>query len=182
MIIGYARVSTIDQSLNLQIDALTEYGCNEIFQEKVSGAKDEREKLANALRILRAGDKFVVYKLDRLARSTKRLIEIADMLRENEVEFISIQDKIDTGTASGKAMFGMLSVLAEFERDIIRERTMDGLKAARARGRKGGRPKVDGKKLRQAIALYYSKRLSVREIQEATGISRATLYRELKKE
>ncbi|MFP7416044.1 recombinase family protein [Priestia filamentosa] len=182
MIIGYARVSTIDQSLNLQIDALTEYGCEEIFQEKVSGAKDEREKLMNALRMLRSGDKFVVYKLDRLARSTKRLIEIADMLRENEVEFISIQDKIDTGTAAGKAMFGMLSVLAEFERDIICERTMAGLKAARARGRKGGRPRVDEKKLRQAIALYHSKRMSVREIQEATGISRATLYREIKKE
>ncbi|WP_019390478.1 recombinase family protein [Priestia filamentosa] len=182
MIIGYARVSTIDQSLNLQIDALIEYGCNEIFQEKVSGAKDEREKLINALRMLRAGDKFVVYKLDRLARSTKRLIEIADTLRENEVKFISIQDKIDTGTAAGKAMFGMLSVLAEFERDIIRERTMAGLKAARARGRIGGRPKVDQKKLQQAIAFYYSKRLSVREIQEATGISRATLYREIKKE
>lgn len=182
MIIGYARVSTVDQSLNIQIDALTEYGCNEIFQEKVSGAKDERENLINALRMLRCGDKFVVYKLDRLARSTKRLIEIADMLRENEIEFISIQDKIDTGTAAGKAMFGMLSVLAEFERDIIRERTMAGLKAARARGRKGGRPKVDEKKLRQAVALYHSRRISVKEIQEATGISRATLYRTIKEE
>ncbi|MFP7487806.1 recombinase family protein [Priestia filamentosa] len=182
MVIGYARVSTIDQSLNLQIDALEEYGCNEIFQEKVSGAKDEREELMNALRMLRPGDKFVVYKLDRLARSTKRLIEIADMLRENKIEFISIQDKIDTGTPAGKAMFGMLSVLAEFERDIVRERTIDGLKAARARGRKGGRPRVDRKKLRQAIALYYSRRMSVREIQEVTCISRATLYREIKKE
>ncbi|RAS75609.1 recombinase family protein [Priestia endophytica] len=182
MIIGYARVSTIDQSLNLQIDSLTEYGCNEIFQEKVSGVKDNREELMNALRMLRSGDKFVVYKLDRLARSTKQLMEIADMLRENDVEFISIQDKIDTGTAAGKAMFGMLSVLAEFERDIIRERTMAGLKAARARGRKGGRPRVDRKKFRQAIALYYSKRMSVHEIQEVTSISRSTLYREIKKE
>jgi DNA invertase Pin-like site-specific DNA recombinase len=182
VIIGYARVSTIDQSLNLQIDALTEYGCDEIFQEKVSGAKDDRLELMNALRMLRKGDTFVVYKLDRLARSTKRLIEIADMLREKEVEFVSIQDKIDTGTAAGKAMFGMLSVLAEFERDIIRERTMAGLKAARTRGRKGGRPKVDERRLRQAIALYHSERMSVREIQEATGISRATLYREIKKE
>ncbi|RAS91809.1 resolvase [Priestia endophytica] len=179
MIIGYARVSTVDQSLNLQIDALTGYGCDEIFQEKISGAKDDREELMNALRILRSGDKFVVYKLDRLARSTKRLIEIADMLRENDVKFVSIQDKVDTGTAAGKAMFGMLSVLAEFERDIIRERTMAGLKAARAR--KGGRPRVDRKKLNQAIALYYSKRMSMREIQEATSISRATLYREIKK-
>jgi DNA invertase Pin-like site-specific DNA recombinase len=182
MIIGYARVSTVDQSLNLQIDALTGYGCDEVFQEKVSGAKDEREELMNALRMLRPGDKFVVYKLDRLARSTKRLIEIADMLRKSGIEFISIQDKIDTGTAAGKAMFGMLSVLAEFESDIIRERTIAGLKAARAGGRKGGRPKVDERKLKQAVALYYSDRMSVLEIQEATGISRATLYREIKKE
>ncbi|MGK9185694.1 recombinase family protein [Priestia filamentosa] len=182
MIIGYARVSTIDQSLNLQIDALMEYGCHEIFQEKVSGAKDDRVELMNALRMLRKEDTFVVYKLDRLARSTKRLIEIADMLRDKEVEFVSIQDKIDTGTAAGKAMFGMLSVLAEFERDIIRERTMAGLEAARVRGRKGGRPKIDERKLKHAVALYHSERMSVREIQEATGISRATLYREIKRE
>ncbi|KMY52542.1 resolvase [Bacillus sp. FJAT-27231] len=182
MIIGYARVSTVDQSLDLQLDALNEFGCDEIFKEKVSGAKDDREELKQALRMLRAGDKFVVYKLDRLARSTKRLIEIADELREKEVEFVSIQDKIDTGTAAGKAMFGMLSVLAEFERDIIRERTMAGLKAARARGRKGGRPKVNQQKLNQAIALYHSKRMSVKEIQEATGVSAPTLYRALKKE
>jgi DNA invertase Pin-like site-specific DNA recombinase len=182
MIIGYARVSTIDQSLNLQLDALNEFGCDEIFQEKVSGAKDDREALMQALRMLRAGDKFVVYKLDRLARSTKRLIEMADKLREKEVEFVSIQDKLDTSTDAGKAMFGMLSVLAEFERDIIRERTMAGLKAARARGRKGGRPKVNQQKLNQAIAMYHSERMTVKEIQEATGVSAATLYRSLKKE
>src|SRR3954453_2351953 len=98
MIIGYVRVSTINQSLNLQLDALNEFGCDEIFQEKVSGAKDDREALMQALRMLRAGDKFVVYKLDRLARSTKRLIEIADKLREKEVEFVSIQDMLDTST------------------------------------------------------------------------------------
>jgi DNA invertase Pin-like site-specific DNA recombinase len=182
MIIGYARVSTVDQSLDLQIDALTEFGCEEIFQEKVSGAKDDREELLQALRMLRAGDKFVVYKLDRLARSTKRLIEIADALREKGVEFVSIQDKIDTSTPAGKAMFGMLSVLAEFERDIIRERTMAGLKAARARGRKGGRPKVNQQKLNQAVAMYHSKRMTVKEIEEATEVSAATIYRELKKE
>jgi DNA invertase Pin-like site-specific DNA recombinase len=182
MIIGYARVSTVDQSLDLQLDALSEFGCEEIFKEKISGAKDDREELKQALRMLRAGDKFVVYKLDRLARSTKRLIEIADELREKEVEFVSIQDKIDTGTAAGKAMFGMLSVLAEFERDIIRERTMAGLKAARARGRKGGRPKVNQQKLNQAIAMYHSKRMTVKEIEEATEVSAATIYRELKKE
>jgi DNA invertase Pin-like site-specific DNA recombinase len=115
---------------------------DEIFQEKVSGAKDDRKALMQALRMLRAGDKFVVYKLDRLARSTKRLIEMADKPQEKEVEFVSIQDMLDTSTPAEKAMFGMLSVLAEFERDIIRERTMAGLKATRARGRKGGRSKV----------------------------------------
>ena len=105
-----------------------------------------------------------------------------DKLREKEVEFVSIQDKLDTSTAAGKVMFGMLSVLAEFERDIIRERTMAGLKAARARGRKGGRPKVNQQKLNQAIAMYHSERMTVKEIQEATGVSAATIYRELKKE
>ncbi|MFL0364888.1 recombinase family protein [Pseudobacillus sp. 179-B 2D1 NHS] len=182
MIIGYARVSIIDQSLDLQLDALNEFGCDEIFKEKVSGVQDDREELKQALRMLRAGDKFVVYKLDRLARSTKRRIEIADELCEKEVEFVSIQDKIDTGTAAGKAMFGMLSVLAEFERDIIRERTMAGLKAARARGRKDGRPKVNQQKLHQAMALYRSQRMSVKEIQEATGVPAATLYRGLNQE
>ena len=98
------------------------------------------------------------------------------------LEFVSIQDKLDSSTASGKAMFGMLSVLAEFERDIIRERTMAGLKAARARGRKGGRPKVNQQRLNQAIAMYHSERMTVKEIQEATGVSAATIYRELKKE
>ncbi|MGK9428947.1 recombinase family protein [Bacillus atrophaeus] len=156
------------------IDSLSEFGCDEIFQEKVSGARDDRTELMNALRMLKAGDKFVVYKLDRLARSTKSLIKIAENLRNKNVEFISIQDNLDTSTAAGKAMFGMLSVLAEFERDIIRERTLSGLKAARARGRKGGRPKVNKQKLNQALALYHSKRMTVREIQEITGISPAT--------
>jgi len=179
MIIGYARASTIDQSLNLQLDALKEFGCEKIFQEKLSGAKDDRPELLQAIKMSRAGDKFVVYKLDRLAKSTKRLIEIAELLPEKGVELVSIQDNIDTGTATGKAMFGMLSVLAEFERDIIRERTMAGLKAARARGRKGGRPKVNQQKLNQAMDLYHSQRMSVKDIQEATGISAATLYRKL---
>jgi DNA invertase Pin-like site-specific DNA recombinase len=182
VIIGYARVSTVDQSLDMQLDSLQEYRCDEIFQERISGAKDDRPELMQALRMARAGDTFVVYKLDRLARSTKRLIEIADILREKEVEFVSIQDKIDTGTAAGKAMFGMLSVLAEFERDIIRERTMAGLKAARARGRKGGRPTVNKQKLSQALAMYHSQRMSVREIEEATGVSASTIYRSIKKE
>lgn len=182
MKIGYARVSTSDQSLDLQLDALKEFGCEEIFQEKQSGTKDDRKELLLALRNLRAGDTFVVYKLDRLARSTKRLIEFSDLLREKKVEFVSIQDNLDTGTAAGKAMFGMLSVLAEFERDIIRERTMAGLQAARARGRKGGRPKVNEKKLNHALALYSSRAMSIREIENTTGVSSSTLYRAINKE
>lgn len=136
MIIGYARVSTVDQSLNLQLDTFKEFDCEEIFQENMSTAKDNRPKLLQAIKISSVGDTFVVYKLDRLARLTKRLIEIAELFREKGVEFFSIQDNIDTETAAAKAIFGMLSVLAGFERDIIRERTMVGLKSARERGSK----------------------------------------------
>lgn len=181
MIIGYARVSTIDQSLELQIDALEKYGCERIFQEKVSGSKDEREQLQRALDILRPGDQFVVYKLDRLARSTKKLIEVAEQLREMNVEFISIQDKLDTSTSAGKLMFHMLAILAEFERDIIIERTKAGLEAARARGRKGGKPKKPKKAIQHAIELYDSKTLTLNEIQKITGVSKSTLYRYLEK-
>jgi DNA invertase Pin-like site-specific DNA recombinase len=181
MKIGYARVSTIDQSLDLQLDALKKAGCERIYTEKISGAKDDRPELAKALDMLRPGDTFIVYKLDRLARSTKKLIEVAEQLKEIGVEFISIKDNIDTNTPTGKLMFGMLAVLAEFERDIIRERTMAGLEAARARGRKGGRPATNKKKIQQALTLYDSKSYSIAEIEDMAGISRATLYRALKK-
>ncbi|WP_234293172.1 recombinase family protein [Fictibacillus sp. FJAT-27399] len=151
------------------------------YDEKMSGPKDDRPELIQALRMLRAGDKFVVYKLDRLARSTKRLIEIADQLKGRNIEFVSLQDNFDTSTPAGKAMFGMLSVLAEFEWDIIRERTLAGLYATRARGRKGGRPKANAQKLRQAIILYKSQEMTVKEIQPETGIYPSTLYRALSK-
>lgn len=179
--IGYARVSTADQSLDLQIDALTKAGCEKIYTEKMSGAKDDRPELARALDTLRAGDAFVVYKLDRLARSTKKLIEVADQLKNMNVEFVSIKDNLDTSTPTGRLMFGMLAILAEFERDIIRERVNAGLEAARARGRKGGRPAADKKKVKQALTLYDSREYSISEITRLTGISQATLYRELKK-
>ncbi|MED0737853.1 recombinase family protein [Aneurinibacillus thermoaerophilus] len=181
MKIGYARVSTADQSLDLQLDALRKNGCEEIFTEKMSGAKDNRPELANALKALRPGDTFVVYKLDRLARSTKKLLEVTEQLKEKQVEFISIKDNIDTNTATGRLMFGMLAVLAEFERDIIRERTLAGLEAARARGRNGGRPAADPKKVQQALTLYDSKKYTIKEITDATGIGRTTLYRALEK-
>ncbi|MBN6186330.1 recombinase family protein [Aneurinibacillus sp. BA2021] len=182
MKIGYARVSTADQSLDLQIDALHKIGCDRIYTEKMSGTNNDRPELARALDILRPGDTFVVYKLDRLARSTKKLIEVAEQLKEIGVDFISIRDNIDTSTPTGKMMFGMLAVLAEFERDIIRERTMAGLEAARARGRKGGRPPVNHKKLNQALTLYNSKQHTIREIEELTGISSSTLYRAIEKQ
>ena len=180
MKIGYARVSTADQSLDLQIDALKAAGCKKIYEEKASGAKDDRQELQKALDSLREGDTLVVYKLDRLARSTSKLINVLNELKEKGVEFVSIQDNIDTSTAAGKALFGILAVFAEFERDIIRERTKAGLESARARGRKGGRPKTDKRKIEKALKIYDSQTMSVSEIENMTGVSRATLYRVLK--
>lgn len=177
MVIGYARVSTADQSLDLQMDALEEYGCERIFTEKASGAKDDREELKKALDILRPGDVFVVYKLDRLARSTLKLISTLDEIKNREVEFVSLSDKIDTSSAAGRALFGMLAVFAEFERNIIVERTRAGLAASRARGRKGGRPRTNGKKIAQALKLYDGRMHSVNEITELTGVTKSTLYR-----
>ena len=181
MIIGYARVSTRDQSLNMQLDALKKAGCERIYQEVVSGAKDGREQLNKALEVLRTGDRFVVYKLDRLARSTLKLLKVSEQLEKQGVELVSLQDNIDTTTPMGKAMFRMLSVLAELERDMIRERTYAGLEAARAKGRKGGRPKKNRKKVEQAIKMYHTKQFTIADIVEATGVSSSTLYRELRK-
>ncbi|OIJ22062.1 resolvase [Anaerobacillus alkalidiazotrophicus] len=181
MIIGYARVSTKDQSLDMQLDALNLAGCERIYQEKVTGAKDDREELNRALDTLREGDKFVVYKMDRLARSTIKLLKVAEQLEQQGVELISIQDNIDTTTPMGKAMFRMLSVLAELERDMIRERTKSGLEAARARGRKGGRPKKSSKKVEQALRMYKTKQFTITEITGATGVSSSTLYREIER-
>lgn len=179
MKIAYARVSTADQSLDLQMDALKKFGYDRIYTEKASGGKDDRPELAKALEMLREGDTFVVYKLDRLARSTLKLIETLDLLNKKGVEFVSLSDNIDTSTAAGKAMFGMMAVFAEFERSIIRERTVAGLEAARARGRKGGRPMTDKKKLDQAIKLHESGEFTVTQIEQMTGVSKGSLYREL---
>lgn len=180
MRIGYARVSTVDQSLDLQIDALKAAGCERIFTEKASGAKDERIELKRALDTLREGDVFIVFKLDRLARSTVKLISTLDELKKCGVEFVSLSDNIDTTTAGGKALFGMLAVFAEFERNVIIERTKAGLAASRARGRNGGRPKTDARKVTKALRLYDAETHTVAEIKEITGVSKATLYRALK--
>lgn len=180
MIIGYARVSTLDQSLDLQTDALLSAKCERIYTERASGAKDDRQELAKALDNLRSGDVFVVYKLDRLARSTLKLITVLDEIKAKGAEFVSVSDRIDTTTAAGKALFGMLAVFSEFERNIIVERTRAGLAASRARGRKGGRPKTDMKKVAQAIKLYDTKAHTVAEITTMTGVTKATLYRAIK--
>lgn len=180
MKIGYARVSTDDQNLDLQRDALKAAGCERIIEEKESGSKDDRPELARALDMLRAGDEFVVYKLDRMARSTLKLLATLNEIHDKGAEFISLSDKIDTTSAAGRALFGMLAVFAEFERNIIVERTKAGLAAARARGRNGGRPKTDQKKVLQAIKLYESKQHSLAEIHEMTGVTSSTLYRAIK--
>ncbi|MGE7662655.1 recombinase family protein [Peribacillus sp. NPDC097197] len=180
MKIGYARVSTLDQSLDLQLDALEKAGCEKIYQEKMSGMKDNRPQLKELLDYAREGDILVVYKLDRLGRSTKKLIEWSEELQENGIELVSIRDSIDTTTAVGKAMFKMLAVLAEMERDLISERTKAGLESARARGRKGGRPKKDNKQVQKALKLYGSRQYTIKEIEEMTSVSKATLYRKIK--
>lgn len=179
MKIGYARVSTADQSLDLQMDSLNNAGCERIYTEKASGAKDDRVELQKALDALREGDVFVVYKLDRLARSTKKLIEVYEQLVKLGVELVSVCDGLDTTTPTGRAMFKMIGVIAELEREMIVERTKAGLAASRARGRKGGRPKTDSKKIERALKLYDSQEHSIAEIETMTGVKKATLYREL---
>ncbi|MDM5326830.1 recombinase family protein [Neobacillus sp. CF12] len=182
MKLGYARVSTLEQSLELQHDALIREGVEKeyIFEEKVTGTKADRPKLQELLKFARKGDQIVVYKLDRLSRSTKHLIELSEELDKRGIELISIQDKIDTTTAIGKAMFRMLAVLCEMERDIISERTKAGLEAARTRGRNGGRPGVDNNKLEHAFYLYDLKKYKIKQITDRTGVSKATLYKKLK--
>lgn len=180
MVIGYARVSREDQNLEMQIDALKKAGCTKIFEEKVSGTRMDRPALNEMLKMLREGDRVVVYKLDRISRSTKHLIELSEFFEKKGVEFVSLQDNIDTSTAMGRFFFRVMASIAELERDIISERTKSGLAAARARGRNGGRPKVDKKKVELAIKMYKSKEYSISQICQATGISQSTLYRKIK--
>ncbi len=178
MLIGYARVSTLDQNLDLQRDALKKAGCERTFEDKESGAKAERVGLTKALEALRPGDTLVVWKLDRLGRSLKHLVETVQALSARGVGFKSLQESLDTTSSGGKLIFHIFAALAEFERDIIRERTQAGLAAARARGRQGGRPKGrDERKRAAAIALSQDSRRPVTQICQMLGISRTSFYR-----
>ncbi len=181
MIFGYARVSTHDQNLDLQIDALKQYGVDQIFQEKMTGTRRERPQLDEMLKYLRKGDTVVVWKLDRIGRSTKHLVDLINEFGEKGINFVSLKDGIDTSTATGKLVFTIFAGLAEFERDMISERTKAGLESARARGRNGGRPRKDEDKVKLALKMYDSKQYSITEITKATGVSKTTLYRYIKK-
>jgi DNA invertase Pin-like site-specific DNA recombinase len=178
MLIGYARISTSDQTLNLQKDALEKIGCSQIFTDTISGATTERQGLDAALSYVREGDTLVVWRLDRLGRSLKHLIETITKLNNRKIGFKSIRENIDTTTSGGKLVFHIFGALAEFERDIIKERTKAGLQAARTRGRLGGRPKaLNAKKASIAQALYKDKNNAIADICKTLNISRATLYR-----
>jgi DNA invertase Pin-like site-specific DNA recombinase len=180
MLIGYARVSTTDQSPQLQLDALSAAGCTKIFTDTLSGSKAERPGLEGALGYVRQGDTLVVWKLDRLGRSLKHLITTITDLNARGVGFRSLTESIDTTTSAGKLIFHIFGALAEFERDINHERTQAGLLAARARGRNGGRPKaLSPKKRAHAQALYNDKKNTIADICKTLGVSRATLYRSI---
>jgi DNA invertase Pin-like site-specific DNA recombinase len=181
--IGYVRVSTFEQHEELQIDALTKAGCEKIFTDKVSGAKFDRPGLNAALDFARPGDVMVVWKLDRLGRSIIHLIDLLTTMKERGINFISLTEQIDTTTPGGKLIFHIMASLAEFERDLIRERTLAGLASARARGRLGGRKrKLTNGKLVMAKKLYADKKNSVRDICATLDISEATLYRYMRGE
>jgi DNA invertase Pin-like site-specific DNA recombinase len=180
MLVGYARVSTHEQNLDMQLDALKQAGCQKIFTDKISTLKAERKGLDEALTFLRPGDVLVVWKLDRLGRTLKQLIELVALFNQKGIGFKSLKETIDTTTSTGKLVFHIFAALAEFERDIIHERTRAGLEAARARGRLGGRPKLqktDPKKIALARKLYSDQNMPVQEICETLHIERATLYR-----
>lgn len=182
MKVGYARVSTPDQKLDRQVDVLKKQGCEKIFSDKASGAKESRPGLDEMLSFVRAGDVVVVQKLDRIGRSTKNLLELSERFSSLGVDFVSIDEAIDTTTPQGRFFFAVTAAFAEFERDLIAERTRDGLAAARRRGRKGGRPAADPEKVSLARKMHASGDYSGSEIARACGISRSTLYNYLGKE
>ena len=181
MIFGYARVSKEEQHINLQIDALNKYGVDEIFEEKISSRKSMRPQLQELLSRLRTGDILVVWRLDRLGRTVKQLIALAEEFEAKGIHFVSLQENLDTTTATGKFCFHMFCAAAQMERDVISERTKAGLEAARARGRNGGRPKIAAKTIETAKKMWLSQEFSVKEILDVTGISKSTFYNRVTK-
>lgn len=181
MDVGYVRVSKREQNPDLQRRELATAGCERIFEERISSREQTRPQLEAALDYCREGDVLVVWKLDRLGRSIKELIELVNGLKDRGVGFRSLRESLDTTTPGGKLVFHVFASMAEFERDVIRERTMAGLEAARARGRKGGRkPAMDERKVALASKLMGDRETPISEVCEAVGVSRATLYRYLK--
>ncbi len=181
MLIGYARISTHDQTLHMQKDALEKAGCEQIFTDQVSGTKTERKGLTEALSHLRAGDILVVWRLDRLGRSLRHLIDTITALHDRGVGFKSLQESIDTTTSGGKLVFHIFGALAEFEREIIKERTQAGLASARSRGKVGGRPKaLTAKEVQMLRNMASDRSLAVSDICKTLGIGRTTFYRYVK--
>lgn len=182
MKLGYARVSTQDQNLDRQIDQLKAVGCERIFTEKITGTKSDRQELNKLLEQLRPGDTIIICELTRLSRSTKDLFQLVDKIEKAGANIKSLKESwLDTTTPQGKLMFTIFAGISQFERDLISQRTKEGLDSARARGRKGGRPQKISQKVELALKMYQSKQYSISEIVEATGISKSSLYRYIDK-
>mgnify|MGYP005833028357 CR=1 FL=1 len=179
--VGYARVSTKDQSLDSQIDELEKAGYEKVFSDKMTGRTAERPEFKKCMEYLREGDVLVVHKLDRLGRTTRQLLELVEELRERGIQFQALTNGIDTTTAQGRFFFTIMAGFSEMEAELISERTKAGLDAARARGRKGGRPKMSQDKIDHALTLYESEKYTIKEITEKSGVSKAKLYREIRK-
>jgi len=180
-IFGYARVSTEQQNLDRQLDALKKYGVDVIYNEKMTGTKRDRPELAKMLDRMAEGDTVVIESLSRLGRSTKDLIELTELFQSKGVHLVSLKEQIDTSNSTGKLLFTLMSAIAQFERDIIADRTREGLRSARARGKHGGRPKANSDAVRNAVKLYHTQQYSVGEIEALTGVKKSTLYRNLSK-
>lgn len=181
-IYGYARVSTQQQDLSRQLDLLNKYNCIEILTEKMSGTKTNRPELMRLKDKVRQGDTIIIESFSRLGRSTRDLIDLVDYFKNKGVKLISSKENFDTNTPQGNLMLTVFEAFSQFERDIIVQRTKEGLESARARGRKGGRPKVKERNIEKALKLYNSKEYSISEIVSMSGISQATLYRYIRKQ
>ena len=179
-VFGYARVSTEQQCLDRQLDMLEKYGVDKIYNEKMTGTKRNRPELEKLMERLTEGDTVVVESLSRLGRSTKDLIWLMETFNSKGVNLVSLKESIDTTSSTGKLLFTLMSALAQFERDVLADRTREGLAAAKARGRKGGRPPANSESVKKAVKLYRTGEYTVREIYELTGVRKTTLYKNLK--